>query len=311
MTDDPSAPRAIAVAIATRERPVGLSRLLHSLDQCELPRGIDVEVFVVDNDPRGGARRIVDDLDISLPVHYLHEQRLGIPFARNRALDETGSFDHIAFVDDDEVVEPGWFVALHDTLVRYGADAATGSVSYELPHRTPEWVGRGGFYEPLSFDDGELRPWAATNNVLVRRAALAERELRFDETHPLFGATDGWLFRDLTRRGGTIRWSQQALVREFVPANRTTPWWLARRAFRGGISASLEQRRIRSLAGAIIVSLRAAGRRCRDAGRHLLDTRREGSASAVHALRSAAQAAGRVYGLFGLSFEEYRRVDDE
>ncbi|MDZ7677385.1 MAG: glycosyltransferase family A protein [Acidimicrobiales bacterium] len=311
MTAAPSAPRSIAVAVATRERPVGLSRLLRSLDECELPHGVEVEVLVVDNDPGGGARRTLDDLELGVAVRYVHEPRLGIPFARNRALDETGGFDLIAFVDDDEVVEPGWLVALYDTLVGYDADAATGPVAYELPDHTPEWVHRGGFFEPPDLADGELRSWAATNNVLVRRAALVERGLRFDETRPLFGGTDRWLFRDLASRGGTIRWSQQALVREIVPANRTTARWLARRSFRVGIGLAMEQRRTEGLAGAARVSLRAAGGQCRYAVRRLLLTRREGRASAVHALRALAQAVGRVCGLFGISFAEYRHVDGE
>lgn len=285
--------------------------MLRSLDECEQPRGVDVEVLVVDNDPRGGARRTLDDLELGLAVRYVHEPRLGIPFARNRALDETEGVDHIAFVDDDEFVEPRWLVALHDTLVRHDADAATGAVICELPADTPEWVRRGGFLEPPSLADGELRSWAATNNVLVRRAALVERGLRFDEARPLFGGTDRWLFRDLTGRGGTIRWSQQALVHEVVPASRTTAWWLARRAFRIGIGFAMEQRRTGSLPGAVRASLRAAGGQCRYAVRHLLLTRREGRASALRALRSVAQATGRVCGLFGMSFAEYRNVDGE
>ena len=115
----------LSICVPTYRRPGGLFLLLGSLDAqvfSEAPPAI--RIVVVDNDETESAREVVDDARSFLrhPVHYRVEKRVGIPQARNAALAAALSSDWIAFVDDDEVPEPGWLDALLRTQRATGAD---------------------------------------------------------------------------------------------------------------------------------------------------------------------------------------------
>jgi len=55
-----------SICIATYLRPLGLARLLDSLERLKLPSGLRVETIVVDNDEDGSARSIVESRADSL-----------------------------------------------------------------------------------------------------------------------------------------------------------------------------------------------------------------------------------------------------
>ena len=49
----------VTVCVATCQRPVGLARLLSSLEQLAVPAGVELEIVVVDNDPERSARDVL------------------------------------------------------------------------------------------------------------------------------------------------------------------------------------------------------------------------------------------------------------
>lgn len=112
----------ITVVVCTRNRPAQLRRCLDSLT------GLDyrnVQVLVVDNAPADDAtEKLCRDRPMgSIPVEYLREPLPGLSRARNRAL---GAVEHdlVAFLDDDEVVDPHWLSALADEFTSDPAVAA-------------------------------------------------------------------------------------------------------------------------------------------------------------------------------------------
>lgn len=116
------APR-ISVAICTRDRPEDLAVALASLQQQTLE---PLELLVVDNGSRPGAREVVDR--VASQARVLREERPGLDFARNRALAEARG-DVIAFTDDDVEVDRGWLRALCDAFASHPeAGAVTGLV---------------------------------------------------------------------------------------------------------------------------------------------------------------------------------------
>jgi glycosyltransferase involved in cell wall biosynthesis len=125
------------VAICTRDRPDQLRRCLEAL--MRLPDD-GQEMLVVDNCPSTDATyRLVQEYK---PVRYVHEDRPGLNFARNRALREA-RHEIIAFVDDDAVLDPGWLRALvrnyDDPLVL----CVTGlTMPLELETEAQEWFER-------------------------------------------------------------------------------------------------------------------------------------------------------------------------
>src|SRR5262245_34913187 len=211
----------VAVCVATHERPEGLWGLLHALDAQELPAGVQMRAVVVDNDADASARDVCREAAgrVSYPLHYAIEKRRGIPQARNRALAEGLRDDFVAFLDDDELPEPGWLAALLRAQREHAADAVAGPCRPRFAEPPPDWVVAGGFFERPHFASGERLEVAFTHNVLVRSAALAGLGALFDERLALCGGEDVELFRRFVRQGHRIVWADDAVVYDVVPAS--------------------------------------------------------------------------------------------
>ena len=235
----------VAVCIATCRRPEGLLRLLQSLDALAFegaaPR---IEIHVVDNDPDQSARPVCESCEdwLRAPIHYRVEPRRGVAHARNAcvasALDRT---EWIAFVDDDQVVEPHWLARLLEVQRATGADVVTGPVLPRRPPDAPRWLVEGRFFDVERFPTGSERPTAFTGNVLVRAAALRALEPRFDPR--LDRGEDTELFFRLAGRGHRIVWADDAIAHEAVPPERLRLGFVLRRAYHEGLAlARIEQR---------------------------------------------------------------------
>ena len=110
------APREVAetvtVVIATRDRPDTLTRCLESLLAA---RPAPAAVVVVDNAPSDQRTlELVERLhgDDSR-ITYVTEPRPGLGRAHNAALPHVAT-EHVAFTDDDVIVDPGWVGAIAD-----------------------------------------------------------------------------------------------------------------------------------------------------------------------------------------------------
>ncbi|WP_247642403.1 glycosyltransferase family 2 protein, partial [Brucella suis] len=107
----------IIIATTTRNRPKMLINLYKSLGDLEIPSNIDVEFLIVENNRTSTSESWLHEIRSSISpsaVVYILETSIGISCARNRALDyaqEAGA-DFLAFVDDDEFVEPDWLKQL-------------------------------------------------------------------------------------------------------------------------------------------------------------------------------------------------------
>lgn len=111
----------IAIGICTFRRP-GIAATLASLGALRWPEGMSGLVIVADNDETPSARETVHAAakGLPLPVCYLHAPARNISVARNAILEAAGArgLERLAFLDDDEMVEPGWIEALTEALAR-------------------------------------------------------------------------------------------------------------------------------------------------------------------------------------------------
>jgi glycosyltransferase involved in cell wall biosynthesis len=100
---------SLSVAICTRNRVASLNRCLDSVLPLQQKYGF--ELLVIDNAPSDDTTaRLVKNFPAA---RYALEQRPGLDFARNRAWnDATGEL--IAYLDDDVVVDSGWFAGLQE-----------------------------------------------------------------------------------------------------------------------------------------------------------------------------------------------------
>lgn len=223
----------VVVAIATFRRPDLLARLLPAVVEQVTALGPHHGVIVVDNDPQASARPVVAARPEPL-VRYVHEPRPGIAAARNRALHEARDAAAIAFIDDDETPSPGWLDALVRAWRHYQCDAVAGPTVSVLDEPVPPWVRASPAFRRPARPTGTVRVGAASGNLLLDLGTLRREGLTFSDAYGLTGGSDTLLTRTLSRRGGVIRWCQEAEVRETVPAARTDRRWVLRRNVRIG-----------------------------------------------------------------------------
>lgn len=119
----------LEVAIITRNRADFLHRLLFSLlNQTVFPK----RVIVIDNNSSDRTKNVVQSFSKVLPVEYFKEEKVGIPFARNRALDEARS-KLLAFIDDDCEAETNWVEEILKAHKKYPRVAAIQGRAVSVP----------------------------------------------------------------------------------------------------------------------------------------------------------------------------------
>ena len=193
----------VSVCVATFRRREGLERLLASLSALELPEGVRIETVVVDNDPERSAEAFLRDWRGPHPLRALHDPWQNLSHVRNRAV-EAARGTWVAFVDDDEVVDPGWLSAYlglagasGSGIDREDGDGWFGPVITLMePGGTP-WIDPARFFQrprhasgsPVSLSD------VRTANAFVRRELVAQH--RFD---PDYGTLPLRHFEPLVRQ---------------------------------------------------------------------------------------------------------------
>ncbi|RHZ93758.1 glycosyltransferase [Cereibacter sphaeroides] len=228
----------IAIGICTFRRP-GIAATLASLGALRWPEGMSGLVIVADNDETPSARETVHAAakGLSLPVCYLHAPARNISVARNAILEaaEARGIERLAFLDDDEMVEPGWIAALTEALARTGTEAVLGPVRAEHGAEAPAWMRESAIHDtrPTFLSDGSIKSGYSCN-VLMDLTAPALEGLRFDPARGRSGGEDTAFFEAMLRRGGRLGFAPDALVRETVPTDRARLGWLLRRRFRMG-----------------------------------------------------------------------------
>jgi glycosyltransferase involved in cell wall biosynthesis len=213
-----------------------LGALLQSLADGDVPLAAEIFIVIIDNDIARSAEPVWQGrADASPMVLYEVEERRGIPTSRNRALAVAlrNRADLIAFVDDDETVDPSWLANLVQTLRGRGLHLVGGPVRV-----APGTAGRSRWQSAI------LRGIAAryarkeraaahkagmgtdddivivTNNWVIDAGWLRTAGLRFDERMLLTGGTDTRFFHQAKALGMRSGWAPAALVYETIPGGR-------------------------------------------------------------------------------------------
>jgi len=105
---------AISIIIPTRNRQNYLLKCLESIfiQKCDL---LKFEVIVVDNGSSDNTRSVVENYSIRFSnLHYYYCDVPGLHIGRHLGLKKS-NFEWLAFLDDDVVLDKGWFSALFST----------------------------------------------------------------------------------------------------------------------------------------------------------------------------------------------------
>lgn len=306
---DASAHRLV-IAVLTYKRPDDLRMILPRLQEQARSVGNDTHILVVDNDPAGSAKEFVTGVGDNA-VQYVNETTPGIAAARNRALDESGEFALLVFIDDDEVPTDGWLASLVSTWENSQPIAVVGPVVSEYAVELDAWMRAGRFFDRRRLPTGTVVDVAATNNLLLDLNQLRPLGLHFDARYGLTGGSDTLFTREIHRRGGRLVWCDEAIVMDQVPAERLTREWVLQRAYRSGNSWSRTSldladgrgvRRIRAK-GALRGMVRLAGGSAQVA----VGVITRNIAHRARGTRTVMRGAGLVAGSFGQVYTEYAR----
>lgn len=230
--------RVLAVGVCTFRRP-GVVATIESVGRQDVPSGHALAILVADNDDAPSARAAVEAFAArsGLDVRHLHAPARNISVARNAILDTAQAMGavRLAFLDDDEVAEPGWLRALCAAMDATGADAVAGPVLADYRPDAPAWMRAGRPHDTVPETDEEGRPIAGhTCNVLIDLDARPFAGLRFDPVRGRTGGEDTAFFAAALRAGARLALAPDAVVREAVPGDRARLRWLLRRRYRMG-----------------------------------------------------------------------------
>ncbi|MEO1239845.1 MAG: glycosyltransferase family 2 protein [Pseudomonadota bacterium] len=224
----------VTIAVCTYRR-AELSDTLASLAAQVVPDELCFAVIVIDNDATPSAQDSVAAFASTTPIElqYLHCPAGNISIARNGALEATSS-RFLAFIDDDEIAEPGWLAALMDTQRTTAADVVLGPVRAIYDPKAPAWMREADTHSTAPVHVGGTIRTGYSCNVLIDLKSPALAGLRFDLALGRSGGEDTAFFTQAYRQGARFALAAPALVQEKVPPDRAKLSWLAKRRFRSG-----------------------------------------------------------------------------
>lgn len=215
----------VSVAVATRDRPDFLRRLLHVLSQSEI---LPCEIVIADQSDDDQTAKVINSWDArGIALRYVRDARKGLGVAQNLAFSHsTGAI--VAVTDDDCEPSSGW---LAEIARAFAADPTLSGITgpvLPLPADDPALV-------PVSSRTSLTRksflgkhvPWdvGSGNNFAVRREwleAVGGNDERLGAGAPGRGGNDMDLFYRLLRAGARIVYEPACLVRHAraTPAER-------------------------------------------------------------------------------------------
>jgi hypothetical protein len=155
-------------------------------------------------------------------------------------------------------------------------------------------------------------PGAGAGNLLLDLSQVRRLGLRFDARFGLTGGEDTLFTHQLIAAGGEIRWCDEAVAVESIPADRLTRAWVLTRSFRSAGSWSRAELQVAGSAAGrarlrAVLAVRAAARTALAALQWLGAAVRGDVAGRARAMCTLASYAGLVVGAVGHVHEEYAR----
>jgi succinoglycan biosynthesis protein ExoM len=225
-----TSPVTVAVYVCTYQRNEALCSMLDALGVASDHAAPDVAVaaVVVDDNPDGRAREVIDKFDGRFPlgIHYCHSGKRNISIARNLGLETAaGIADWVAMTDDDCVPSPQWLAAFVEAQRRTGADALTGPLLLRFPEGSPSWLETEPFAEGENglLEDGIRMDVAQTHNSMISAAWLKNHpDIRFEPALGTLGGEDMVFYKRNVAAGMHIHYARDAVVYEVVERERAT-----------------------------------------------------------------------------------------
>ena len=238
--NEASRPVEAVVCVPTFRRPDWLERTLASViaQRCDF----GFAIVVVDNDganPTGLAKANELLGTSGIPHRVFIEANQGNVHAINRAFTEAqAAFPTAEFflmIDDDEMAMPGWLAAIVDTARAKNADIVGGPVLREFDVPVAAAIARHPLFVSIEGETRAVDQIHGSGNCLIRRRVFeAMARPPFDTRFNFLGGGDMEFFTRCKRSGYATWWCEEAVIHEFVPAERVSARFLLKRSVRTG-----------------------------------------------------------------------------
>ena len=231
------------VCTPTFRRPDHLRKTLSSLDAQEGygPSADQIGYVVVDNDAQsqdGAASARAHLRNSHANAVVLTEPTGGNCACINRAFETARNLFPNAkaflMIDDDEIADPNWLSDMITSFETTKAAIVGGPVLFDFEDPKSPYCNHPMF-EPIYVKTGPVPIIYGSGNCLISRRvfeglASADFDMRFN----FLGGGDTDFFTRAKRAGYEFHWSNEAIIRETVPRERTSFTFLAKRALRTG-----------------------------------------------------------------------------
>ena len=246
------------VVVPTYNRSQLLRRTISSLLQAPVPAGLDVTIFIIDNNSKDDTESVVLEIqsNSTRPLVYLKETKQGLSHARNAGIC-AGTGDIIGVIDDDEEIGENWYAV----VAREFADQATHYIggpylpNWAVP--APAWL-PPGYHGVIGVSPardrspfGESFPGILmSGNAVVRRSAFDRVGLYSTKLgrsgKGLLSSEDLEFYLRLLRAGIQGIYVPELIIYHHIPESRLTRKYYRRWCFWNGVSHGISDRDLKA-----------------------------------------------------------------
>lgn len=243
----------LSLVIPTHNRAAQLVAALESVVRQDLPPHV-WECVVVNNNSTDDTVMRFEEFAGAHPdigLRLVSEPGPGVSYARNRGLREAQA-PLVAFIDDDERVNPGFLRAYLDFFDAHPeAVVAGGRIIAEYPTGRPDWMSKYvemPIANPMDFGP-DVRPYPrgkipGGGNMAFRRSEVA----RYGGFDPSLGRTNDRpiggeetdFFARLVRGGVTLWYVPDAVIWHIIPPEKLTEGYFRRLCYNVGVSQRMQ-----------------------------------------------------------------------
>jgi glucosyl-dolichyl phosphate glucuronosyltransferase len=243
----------VSVVICTYNRAAFLDKLLGSLVRQEFTG--EHEVIVVDNNSIDNTKEVVTRwrplAHPRCPIHYIVATQQGLSHARNTGAIAAGG-DVVAFIDDDAVAEQRWLQHIIDDMTDQAISCVGGKVIPDWSEPPPPWltpllwpaIGGSIHGETRRIMSGKLYPMGG--NMAVRQSwyqLVGGFNPQLGRVGRNLVSVEEIEFADRIRRqGGLMLYDPDMIIYHYVPPERMSTAYLARRYYWDGRSMARWER---------------------------------------------------------------------
>lgn len=220
----------ITVAICSYNSAHHLPILLDKLANQE--SSLPFEILLVDNNSTDNTADVVKQFSetSNIPIRYVLETEQGIPFARNRAIEECKNSRYFAFIDADEIPEDRWLQTAIDVLSDDSIDCVGGKITIYLPNR-PAWLTDNllPFYAEVNHSDKAFKIVDVSTPIWTSNIAynnrIFQQGLRFDTRYNrkgkgIGGGSDGIMFHYFVKHNYSLIYEPKMEILHLIPDER-------------------------------------------------------------------------------------------